>query len=83
MGNYDTDAVSATLRIRLGNGGAIQTREALIREVHTHLLVEALVAIYKCEEGREWCLSFNNNDVVNRHGDTTIETSTGKIIILE
>ena len=54
MENYDMEAMSATLRIGFENGAAIQTREALIREVWTHLPVEALVAIYKFGEGREW-----------------------------
>lgn len=41
------------------------------------------IAIYKCGERREWYLTFNNTDIVDRHGDTTIESTTGKTFQLE
>lgn len=78
MENYDTEAMSSTLRIRFENGISNQTREALIREIRSELTVKALV-----REGREWYLTFDNTDIVDRHGDTTIESSTGTTFSLE
>ncbi|XP_071151111.1 uncharacterized protein [Mytilus edulis] len=60
MAFYEKDAMRKTMRVKFQGPRRINTRDKVLDEINDLVDIRKLTAIYKCGEGAEWYLSFED-----------------------
>ena len=57
----DKEILRSSVRLKFGEGKYPGSRAAVLQEVKGKLPLDELVAVYKCGDGRDWYMTFNQS----------------------